>query len=124
MNIPGTTKGYTAEAAIGAHRIVKHGTADGQAVQGAADTDALMGISTELPSDEGETVDVVKTGLADVEYGGAVTRGDPLTSDSVGRAVKAAPAAGENANLVGYAEVSGVLGDIGSAAIFPSVMQG
>ena len=124
MNIPGITKAYKAEAAISARRIVKHGTADGTAVQGAAAADKLIGVSTEIDSAIGETVDVVKTGLADVVYGGTVTRGDPLTSDASGRAVTAAPAAGANARLIGIAEVSGAVGDIGQVAIFPSVMQG
>lgn len=124
MNTPGITKAYKAEAAIAARRIVKHGTADGVVIQGAAAADKLIGVTTELAAATGETVDVVKTGLADIEYGGNVSRGDPLTSDSVGRAVTAAPAGGANARLIGFAEVAGVSGDIGQVHISPSVMQG
>lgn len=124
MNIPGITKAYKAEAALTKFRIVKHGAADDQVVMGAAAADKLIGVTSELDTAIGDTADVVKTGLANVEYGGNVGRGDPLTSDASGRAVTAAPAAGANIRLIGYAEASGVLGDIGQVAIFPSVMQG
>ncbi|REM14738.1 DUF2190 domain-containing protein, partial [Mycobacterium tuberculosis] len=72
----------------------------------------------------GDRIDGVRLGIAEVEYGGAVAAGDPLTSDASGRAIVAAPAAGANARLVGFAEVAGVLGDIGSVFISPCVMQG
>ncbi|EHN77499.1 hypothetical protein SMCF_2974, partial [Streptomyces coelicoflavus ZG0656] len=50
-----------------------------------------------------------------VEYGGPVTRGARLTSDAEGRAVAAAPAAGQTVEIIGRAMVSGVLGDFGKA---------
>jgi hypothetical protein len=121
---PGLIKGYKAEAAVTKRRIVKPGTADGNVVPAAAVGDALMGVSTEIDSAIGESCDVIKSGLADVEYGGAVTRGDWLTSDASGRAVAAAPAAAANANVIGRAEVSGVLGDIGVVFIAPGRIQG
>lgn len=124
MNISGLTKAYLAAAILTSFRIVKHGAADGEVIMAAAAADKSIGVTTEIASAAGETADIIKTGLANVEYGGAVTRGDPLTSDASGRAVVAAPAAGANVRLIGYAEVSGVLGDIGQVAIFPSVMQG
>lgn len=122
MGTPTLIRNYTAGGAIAKYRIVKHGATDGAALQAAAPTDALMGVCTEL--DSGGGADVIKAGVADVEYGGNVTRGDPLTSDASGKAVTAAPAAGTNARIVGYAEVSGVSGDIGSALIAIGVMQG
>lgn len=124
MNIPGLHKSYVAEAVINAYRIVKHGTADDKIIQSTAATDAHLGVTTELAAAIGEHTDVVKTGLANVEYGGTVTRGAPLTSDSVGRAVVAAPAAGVNNRLIGFAEVAGVVGDIGQVWIEPGLMQG
>ena len=124
MNIPGLQKAYLAEAIIAAYRIIKHGTADDKIIQSAAAADAHMGITTELPAAIGEHVDVIKSGLANVEYGGVVTRGAPLTSDAVGRAVVATPAAGVNNRIIGFAEVAGSLGDIGQVWIEPGVMQG
>jgi len=117
-------KNYSAEGAIAAYRIAKHGTADGQVLQAATATDLLIGVNGSVAPALGERVDLVKIGIADVEYGGVVTRGAPLTSDASGRAVVAAPAAGSNVRIVGYAEVAGVLGDIGSMHIALGVMQG
>lgn len=124
MNIPGLQKAYLAEAIVAAFRIVKHGTADDKVIQSAAVSDKHLGVSTELPAAIGEHMDVIKSGLANIEYGGTVSRGDPLTSDSVGRAVVAAPAAGTNNRLIGFAEVAGVVGDIGQVWIEPGFMQG
>ncbi|MCD7099113.1 hypothetical protein [Stenotrophomonas sp. MMGLT7] len=124
MHIPGLTNAFLAGAAIAARRITKHGAADGEALQAAAATDALNGISTDIPTAAGMTVDVTRSGLAAVEYGGAVAAGQPLTADAQGRAVAAAPAAGANVRIIGFAEVSGVLGDIGSVWIAPGVIQG
>jgi len=121
---PDLIKAYRAEAAVAARRIVKHGAADGGVVQAAAVGDAIMGVSTEIGSAIGETCDVMKSGLADVVYGGAVTRGDWLTSDANGKAVAAAPGAGTNNNVIGRAEVSGVLDDIGVVYIVPGRIQG
>lgn len=117
-------KNYTAEAAVEKRRIVKFGTADGQVVKGAASTDFLVGVTTEVDAAIGEPCDVIRAGLADVVYGGAVTRGDMLTSDANGKAVAAAPGAGVNARVIGVAEISGVLDDIGVVSINPGRIQG
>jgi len=117
-------KSHTAEGAITKYRICKPGTADGKMAQATASTETLMGVSTELSKTDGETVDIVLLGWAEVEYGGAVTRGDPLTSDANGKAVAAAPAAGTNANIIGFAPVSGVDADVVWTLINPSRIQG
>lgn len=117
-------KNYTAGAAIAPYRIVKPGASDGVWLQAAGATDALMAVCESVGPATGERFDAVKSGIADVEFGGIVTRGDPLTSDSVGRAVTAAPAAGSNVRIIGFAEVSAVLGDIGPALLAPGVLQG
>ena len=103
-------RNYVAVAANAAHRNAKHGTNDGEVVQAAAATDALMGVTEGIAPDAGERVDIVKSGLADIEYGGAVAKGDPLTSDANGKAIKATVA---GSRLIGFAEVAGVAGDIG-----------
>lgn len=121
---PGLIKGYRAEAAIARHRIVKYGAADGGALQATTTTEALMGVTTEIDSASGETCDVIKSGLGNVVYGGNVARGDWLTSDANGKAVAAAPGAGVNVNVIGRAEVSGVLDDIGVAFLAPGRIQG
>ena len=119
-------KSYVAGAAIPKRRIVKFGAADGAVIlsAGAAVTEFSIGVTTEIDVATGEPVDVVRGGITDVEYGGTVVRGGPITSDATGRAVAAAPAAGVNNRIIGFAEVSAVVGDIGPVSIDPGVMQG
>lgn len=124
MPNPDLIKTFTAETAVAAYRIVKHGSADTNVVQGAASTDALFGVSGLVAGDAGKRVDITLSGTGEVEYGGNVTRGDWLTSDAAGKAVAAAPAAGVNANVIGRAMVSGVAGDIGSVLLAPGRIQG
>lgn len=125
MSNPNLIKNYIAETAVTKFRIVKWGTADGAVVPATATaTDALIGVVGAFGAAAGERVDVIRSGLADVEYGGTVTRGQPLMADANGKAVAAAPAAGVNARIVGYAEVSGVAGDIGSLTVGPELIQG
>ena len=123
MNIS-LARNFKAEAAVAAYRILKHGTADGLVAPAAAATDKLFAVSTDIAAAINERCDGIQVGIAEVEYGGAVTRGDPLTSDAQGRAVVAAPAGAANVRIIGMAQVSGVLGDIGQVCVAPSVMQG
>ena len=111
-------KACYAGAAIGAFLIVKHGAADGFAVQAAAGTDACFGVSDSLgAAAANDPVDIIRGGIAEVIYGGTVTRGDPLTANAAGKAVKAAT----GNRIIGFAEVSGVAGDRGSVFISPGV---
>lgn len=115
---PLQAKAFTAEAAIPKRRIVKFGAADTGVILAAAAADTSIGITSEIAAAIGEVTDVFLLGIADVEYGGPVTRGAKLTSDAAGRAV----AAGAGAHVVGFAMVSGVIGDIGAVFIAQSVM--
>ncbi len=124
MSNNGLTKSYLAEGAISASRIVKVGAADWGALQAAAVSDKLIGISTEIDSASGERIDVVQEGIADLKLGGTVARGDLLTSDASGQGVTAAPAAGTNNRVVGVALVSGVSGDIIPVQISLGSFQG
>lgn len=108
----GLTKAYTAEGAIGANLLVKPGAADFGLLAAAAVGDLIIGVSTEIAAASGERVDVIHAGIADVKLGGTVTRGNPITSDASGQGVAAAPAAGVNNRIVGFALTSGVSGDI------------
>ena len=86
MGNPTLIKNYTAEGDIAAYRIVKFGAADGGVAQAAASTDLVIGVNAELPVVAGERVDVVRAGLADVEFGGTVARGQPVAADADGKA--------------------------------------
>lgn len=125
MNNPGLTKTLKAGAAITKNRIVKFGADDNHVIQGAAATDALIGVADRLGAAAAEDqVDVHLSGVVEVEFGGTVTRGGLLTSDANGKAVAAAPAPGVNNAVIGRAVVSGVAGDIGSVLLAPSQIQG
>ncbi|CAD5107230.1 capsid cement protein [Zestomonas carbonaria] len=122
MNIPGLTTAKRAGGAIASRRILVHGSSDGAAVQATGGTALLIGVSTDIPTDNGQPVDVIRTGLAPVEYGGTIARGAPLTADSQGRAVAATLPVVANTYIIGFAEVEGSEGDIGSAFIAPAVL--
>ena len=124
MGNPTLIKAGTAEAAIAPYRIVKFGANDGGYVQAAAATDSLAGVCESVGPASGERVDVIKSGIADVEYGGVVTRGGPVTADANGKGVAAAPAAGSNVRIIGFAEVTTAAGDIAPTWIEPGIMQG
>jgi hypothetical protein len=122
---PTLTKSYAPGGAISKYRIVKFGSADGAVVQAAAATDKLVGVTTALDAASTDArVDVIRAGIAEVEYGGNVTRGDLLTADANGKAITATAAAGSNVRTIGVAEVSGVSGDIGSVLVAPGSFQG
>lgn len=108
---PGLTKNFNAGGTIEKRRIVKPGADDKTVVKAAAATDAIMGVSTDIDVVTGEPVDVIKEGIALVQAGGAVTRGDPVTSDANGKGVAAAPGAGANNRILGFAEASAALDD-------------
>lgn len=118
------TKTFTAGAAITKRRLVKIGSADGQVIQAAGTTAAIIGVAAELDVDSGDRVDVHVVGIAEVEAGGTITRGALVTSDVNGKAVAAAPGAGVNAYVAGIALNSAVSGDIIPVQLAPGVMQG
>lgn len=125
MNNPGLIKAFTSEAALVAYRIVMFGADDTHVTPATASSDALIGVTGAVVPNAAESpADIILSGATEVEYGGAVTRGDLLTSDASGRAITAAPAAGANVRIIGTAMSSGVLGDIGSVHIIPTQVQG
>lgn len=106
-------KSYRADAAVAKHRLVKAGAADGSIAQAGAAADAIMGVADSLGGSTGQIMDVVCGGYATVEYGGAVTRGLPLTANATGQAVAAA--AGNR--IIGFAVTAGALGDYGTVHV-------
>lgn len=122
MNIPGLITTKRAAAAIAARRILIHAATANQVQQAAGGSALLVGVSTDIASDSGEPVDVIRSGLAPVLYGGTVTQGAPLTADSQGRAVAVTLPVAEDTYILGFAEVAGVSGDIGSIFIAPSLL--
>lgn len=126
----GIVKSYKAGAAIAQYRIVKHGADDKTVIQAAATGDGLIGICCQPGgSTTGQRVDITRTGIEEVEYGGTVTRGDLLTADAQGRAVSVTrhthtetgttTAAASPVRIIGTAEMSGAVGDIGQVLLSP-----
>ncbi len=124
MNNPVLVKNFTAESAVAPYKVVKFGAAEGKVKQAAAATDSMLGVSTMVSAEAGERIDVILSGIAEVEYGGTVAAGDYLTSNASGQVVKAAPATGVNNGVIGKAVISGASGDVGSVLLVQTQIQG
>lgn len=120
---PILSKSYDASADIPARRIV-HFSGDGQVATATGQTDKNIGVSEAVNTKTGQRCDVVLVGLADIEFGGNVSRGDRLTADAQGRAVTVNPGSGVTAFVIGTAHVSAVAGDFGPVLVNPSQTKG
>lgn len=120
-------RNFTATAAaIAANRIVKcDSTTQTLVLQSAAAADNHIGVSEGVAVAASERVDVILNGPAVVTAGAAFAAGVALTSDATGRAIAAAPAAGANVRVVGYAiEQAAAAGDLVLINVVPSTVQG
>lgn len=118
-------KAYNAGAQISPYTIVKFSANEDEVIPGAAATDLLLGVSVAtitVPS--GQRVDVIHEGIAQVVLGGAVTRGNEITSNATGQGVAAAPGAGANNRIIGIALKSGVANDVIPVIISLGIKQG
>ncbi|OYZ76083.1 MAG: hypothetical protein B7X88_22365 [Polaromonas sp. 17-63-33] len=113
-----------AQALIAGFLIIKHGAVDNSAALAAAPTDLLLGTNDALPKEIGEQVDYPTAGTGQVKLGGIVTRGQPITADAASKGVAAAPAAGANNRIIGFALQSGVADDVIDYHIAPGYVQG
>ena len=124
------TKDYEAGAAIAQCKIVKFDATDEEVIAAAAATDLLIGVVDIAQNDdgnavaEGDPVDVILSGIAEVEAGGTITRGAWVTSDADGHAIAAAPANDTNMQVIGRAMASAVDGDIFPLFVLPGQIQG
>ncbi len=116
-------KEYLADGAVAISRIVKPGTNEDDAAQATAVSEKFLGVAQHAAADN-ERVRIMEMGITEVEFGGTIDYGDPLTSDAAGKAVVAAPAAGVNNNIIGFSRTGGVSGDIGTALLAPGRIQG
>jgi len=112
--LTGTAISKKAEGAVLPHRLLIAGSTDGLVTIAVDATKPILGPSIETGSDADCVVEFFLDKVPYVEYGGNVTYGDKLTSDSVGRAI-ATTTAGNN--VIGIAMVSGVIGDLGEVLI-------
>jgi len=124
MSNQGLTKAFVAGAAIAPNRFIKFGADDRTVLQGAAGSDFIFAVSDDVGCASGERLDNILTDSAIIEYGGTVTRGALLMSDSMGRAIAATAANGANVRIGGVALVSAVSGDKGPMLISLGSFQG
>jgi len=110
MANPGLTKTMDASGAIKPFRIVAHGTNDFEVKQASDKTQPLLGTTDEVGRTPSGEVDVALSDMPDVEFGGSVAAGDPLTTDADGRAIKATVS---GSRIVGFAHTSAAAGVIG-----------
>lgn len=112
----GLVKAYDAGGTINEYRIAKFGSSDSVVLQADASTNKFAGVFC-LPKGAtaatGETVEVIKSGIADVTYGGTITVGDRLTSNADGKAISAESLFGEktavaNGGSAGNITVTGI----------------
>jgi hypothetical protein len=83
-------KTFMAPAAVEGHCIVTLAAGLFTVQSAGAVTDPLIGVTTRIGSQDNGRCDVIAAGFTEVKIGGAVTRGDSLTTDASGRAVTAA----------------------------------
>ena len=120
----GLTKAFVGGAAISPNRFLKFGADDRTVIHAAAAGDSIIGVSDDVGCASGERIDVIMSEIATVEYGGTVTRGGLLISDSTGRAIAASGIAGANVRTGGTALASAVVGDKGPVLISLGSFQG
>lgn len=118
-------KTFVASGAIGHRKLVKFTANDGEVVLATAAADNVIGV-TDYPSGatNGQRIDVVLFGVAEVEAGGTLAPGAYIAADASGKAVAAAPAAGANNGVAGRILVNGASGDFAKAFINPTRIQG
>lgn len=132
------SKEFVADGAVTKYRIVKKGTDEDDLAPATAATEVLMGVAQHDAVDN-ERLRMMMIGISKVQYGGAVTQGDLLTTDVNGKAVKATrhthventnvtylqnetTGVGADVRTIGIAMSDGVLDDIGTVFISPGMI--
>lgn len=124
----GDIKSYTAGGAIAACRFVKAGSADYEVIQATSGAAMMFGVTEQVVgagganAASGDMVDVIKDGIAYLELGDTVTRGNALTADANGKGVPVTIVAGTPVYYGAIAEISGVAGDIIPVKVAPGVV--
>lgn len=122
---PMLLKNFVAESIISPYRLVKMGSTNDKVTLATAATDMIVGVCNEVGPALGERCDIVVVGVAYIEAGAAIVRGNFVTSDATGRAVVPAPAAGVNNRCIGVAlESATAAGDIVGVSLSPCMLQG
>lgn len=120
---PILTKGLPAgSGGVTKRRLVKLNAAGAEVVHATDATAAIVGVVGDLDAAAGKAADVHMAGIAEVEAGGNVTDGMPLTAGTAGVAVDGTPSAGNVSWIAGIALADGASGDIIPMLLAPSRM--
>src|SRR5690554_272073 len=112
-------KTFQATTPIAGYLLVKPGTNDGEVAAATASTDALIGVTTQIGTQDNGSCDVIMAGVTEVVAGAAVTAGASLTADSSGRAVTIGATAGRTIGVAITAAAAA--GDIISVLLAPGI---
>jgi len=117
-NYPKLIIPYRAEGTIPPRRLVMFGSSeDSVTLYQLGSKKTIIGVSGALPAEDGDTVDITRAGIAPVEYGQSIKKGDCLTAGSLGLATRQLDPG--MFCIVGIAEVDGEPYDIGSVFVAP-----
>lgn len=119
------TKTFIASGAISHRRLVKFTATDNVVALATAATDIIAGVA-DCPGGavDGERVDIILLGPAEVVAGGTIAPGALITAGAAGAAVAAAPAAGVNNVTAGFTLAGAVSGDFVRAFVQRGSIQG
>lgn len=134
----GIEKSFLSAAAIQEYRLVMFGADDNTVATANGSAAEIIGVAQHETAAAGEEIRVMLTGIAEVRLGGAVTRGQLITSDANGQGVAAtqhahaenlAAAYTQNATtasasavrVIGRALASGAAGDIIPVFLAPGI---
>jgi hypothetical protein len=119
----GLVKNFTAETEVPKRRIVKFGSGESKVslADSTADAFGVSGIRGAAP---GARLDVYLSDIQPVECGALVTAGDYVVADATGRAIPAAPAAGDHVRVIGRALQTGPENAICDILILPQQITG
>lgn len=118
-------KTFVASAVLAHQTQVIFTANDGEVGPAVSATGVIAGVVDQPGgAKQGERVDVVLFGPADIVAGGTIAAGAFFTSDANGKAVAAAPAAGVNNVVGGRLLAKAVSGDIVKAFVNPGSFQG
>jgi hypothetical protein len=116
-------KSYRAGAETAGRRIVAFSGTASETIAAASNTALSFGVSMPLGADAGGMLDVTLLGLAELQLGGAVDAGDPLTADADGKGVLAAPVVGAVVRTAAIALAEGVENDIIPVLVAPGIIN-
>lgn len=116
-------KSYRASAETAGRRIVAFTGTGSEVGTATTATAPSFGVSMPLGADAGGMLDVTLSGLAELQLGGAVDAGDPLTADADGKGIVAAPVAGSVIRYAVFALGEGVEDDIIPVLVVPGIIN-